>query len=196
MVDYFAQRRSVSWFLLLLFCFSSTAEMQPELTADDIDGLHGHAGRGDVEAQVRLGSLYQQGFGVRQDDVEALKWYFLAAKQGDAVAELSLGLIHAEGRGVPEDFSEAINWYRRSAERGNSDAPFYLGRMYLEGRGVPQDFVSSHMWLSIAESRSTSDFRETIVELLDGLTGRMTAEDVSESQRQIRQWNTAHPLGP
>ena len=196
MVDYFAHCRSFSWFFFIFLCLSSTAEMQPELTDDDVEGLHDYAGRGDVEAQVRLGRLYQQGLGVRQDYVEAMKWYFLAAEQGDADAELSLGLMHAEGRGVPQDFSVAIDWYRRSAERGNSDAPFHLGRAYLEGFGVPQDFVSSHMWLSIAESRSTSDFRETIVELLDGLADRMTTEDVAESQRQTRQWNTAHPVDP
>jgi hypothetical protein len=40
------------------------------------------AERGDAEAQYRLGSCYQEGFGVQQDDAEAAKWHRKATEQG------------------------------------------------------------------------------------------------------------------
>ncbi len=40
------------------------------------------AEQGDAEAQYRLGSFYREGFGVQQDDAEAMKWYRKAAEQG------------------------------------------------------------------------------------------------------------------
>ena len=45
------------------------------------------AKHGDVDAQFRLGAMYDIGQGVAQNDRVALKWYRLAAKQGDANAK-------------------------------------------------------------------------------------------------------------
>ncbi len=42
------------------------------------------AQQGDSSAQTNLGLMYDNGWGVPQDDVEAVRWYRLAAAQGDA----------------------------------------------------------------------------------------------------------------
>jgi TPR repeat protein len=44
------------------------------------------AEQGDVPSQLNLGSLYYDGFGVRQDYSEAARWYRLAAEMGDVGA--------------------------------------------------------------------------------------------------------------
>lgn len=44
------------------------------------------AEHGDMEAQYRLGMLYAKGTGSRRDNVEAHKWYNLAAAQGHVIA--------------------------------------------------------------------------------------------------------------
>jgi TPR repeat protein len=56
---------------------------------------------GDVRAQNKLGLMYRNGWGVPQDDTEAVKWYRRAAEKGDASAQYSLGSMYEEGRGVP-----------------------------------------------------------------------------------------------
>ena len=40
------------------------------------------AGQGDADAQVKLGDMYAQGQGVTQDNVQAYKWYEIAARNG------------------------------------------------------------------------------------------------------------------
>ncbi|HQI82878.1 MAG TPA: hypothetical protein PLR71_15130, partial [Deltaproteobacteria bacterium] len=40
-----------------------------------------HAERGDSQAQIFLGMLYHKGYGVKQDNAEALSWFFKAANK-------------------------------------------------------------------------------------------------------------------
>ena len=47
--------------------------------APEVDELRTRAERGDVVAQLLLGDMYDNGEGVAQDAVEAVRWYRLAA---------------------------------------------------------------------------------------------------------------------
>jgi len=49
--------------------------------------LQARAKQGDVNAQYKLGTMYDQGEGVLQDNQSAMKWYRLAAKQGNPDAQ-------------------------------------------------------------------------------------------------------------
>ena len=51
------------------------------------------AEHGYAKAQFRLGRMYENGQGVPQDDVEALKWYRKAAEKGDAEAIKALKIV-------------------------------------------------------------------------------------------------------
>ena len=44
-------------------------------------------------AQCNLGIMYDQGRGVKQDYVQAFKWFSKAAQQGHANAQYNLGAI-------------------------------------------------------------------------------------------------------
>ena len=57
------------------------------------------AEQGDAQAQNKLGEMYDNGLGVRQDDAEAVRWYRQAAEQGHAVAQKNLGEMYDNGRG-------------------------------------------------------------------------------------------------
>jgi TPR repeat protein len=52
---------------------------------------------------------------VQEDDVEAVKWFRLAAEQGDASAQYNLGVMYTNGEGVPKDDVTAARWYRLAA---------------------------------------------------------------------------------
>ena len=88
------------------------------LAAGELETIKKAAEQGQAGAQFSLGVMYDQGYGVTEDDAEALRWYRLAAEQGYAGAQYILGLMYAQGEGVPEDDAEAVRWYQMAAEQG------------------------------------------------------------------------------
>ena len=108
------------------------------------------AEQGNASAQFNLGVMYNKGQGVKQDDVEAVKWYRKAAKQGDASAQFNLGSMYADGRGVKQDDFEAVKWFRKAAEQGDATAQLILGISYLFGKGVQVNKSLAKEWLGKA----------------------------------------------
>ena len=168
----------------------------------ELDELRARAEQGDADAQADLGFRYSQGCGVREDDVEAVRWYRLAADQGHAGAMNSLGYLYgapdvfAGGERVPQDYAEAVRWYRLAAEQGGADGMFSLGVMYLDGTGVPQDDVQAHMWFNLMASRTTDSERGNAVRNLDRVECRMTPDQLAEALRLASEWDAAHPRAP
>jgi len=173
---------------VLLVTFSVPLASQQEF----IDELRALAEAKDTEAQVTLGLAYSFGRGVPQDDVEAVRWYRLAADHGDADGQVNLGLMYADGRGVPEDDPEAVRWIQLAAEQGNGDAQLWLGLMYANGEGVPADEVTAHMWFDLAASRFVGIDREGVVKSRDQLAVTLTADQLAEAQRLAREWEADH----
>jgi TPR repeat protein len=62
--------------------------------------------------------MYDNGNGVPEDDVEAVKWFRKSAEQGDASAQYFLGLMYAKGEGVPKDLVEAHVWFNLVGAKG------------------------------------------------------------------------------
>ena len=93
-------------------------------TPATIDGWRLLANRGVADAQFYLGTLYDLGLGgVRQDFVEAVKWYQLAAEQGDPRAQSSLAFFYIRGQGgVVRDLVQAHKWLSVSASRFRTNA--------------------------------------------------------------------------
>jgi len=116
----------------------------------ELERMVQRADAGDPVAQNNLGAAYSDGEGVPEDDVEAVKWFRLAAEQGEAMAQNNLGKHLDDGLGVPEDDIEAVKWYRLAAEQGNATGQNNLGVAYSDGEGVPEDDVEAYAWLSIA----------------------------------------------
>lgn len=77
-------------------------------------------------AKVLIGTLYENGLGVRRDYDEALRWYRMAAERNFAQAFFALGMMYENGKGVPEDLRQAREWMRKAADRGFEDAKKWL----------------------------------------------------------------------
>ena len=99
--------------------------------------LRALAEQGDAVAQNNLGVRYDNGRGVPEDDVEAVRWYRLAAEQGGAEAQYNLGYMCSRGDGVSEDDAEAVRWFRLAAEQGHADAQYNLEILSDGGEGAP-----------------------------------------------------------
>ncbi|SVE46259.1 uncharacterized protein METZ01_LOCUS499113 [marine metagenome] len=139
----------------------------------------GHAG-----AQYNLGVMYNNGFGVSQDNKRAAGWYTLAAEQGHAEAQFNLGQMYRQGFGVSQDYKRAAGWFSLAAEQGDANAQFGLGLMYANGKeGVIKDYVYAHMWLNIVASNGS----ERAGELRDLVAKRMSPAEISAAQDLARE---------
>ena len=114
------------------------------------------AEQGDVTAQYKLGTAYEDGSCVPIDNEKAVFWYRKAAEQGNSSAQYSLGRMFDYGCGVPEDKQEAAIWYRKAAEQGDGNAQNDLGVMYLTGEGVPEDKSEAIFWLQKAAEQGVA----------------------------------------
>ena len=73
------------------------------------------ADQGNMDGQYFLGFFYHNGFGVKTNQVEAIKWFQKAADQGDPRSQYYVGIIYATGKGVPKDLAKADLWLTLSA---------------------------------------------------------------------------------
>ena len=128
--------------------------------------------------------MYANGQGVPQDNVQAVKWYRLAADQGNARAQDNLGLMYANGQGVPQNNAEAAKWYRLAAVQGYARAQYNLGVMYANGQGVPEDNVQAHKWFNLAGAGGDEDGRKN----RDIVAKVMTPAQIAEAQRLASEW--------
>jgi len=81
------------------------------------------AERGFAFAQFNMGVLYDNGYGVPLDDLQAMEWYRKAAAQGLPQAQINLGIMYEEGEGGPADYVQAYFWYALADSQGDSQAP-------------------------------------------------------------------------
>ncbi len=136
-----------------------------------------------------LGMRYDEGDGVPQDYSEALRWYRLAAAQGYTDGQWHVGLMYKDGTGVPRDCAEAVKWHRMASDRGNAYAQFMLGVMYDDGNCVAKDLVLSYMWFSLsAAGMPPGGPHDLAVRSRDKLAAKMTATQLAESRRLVREW--------
>jgi TPR repeat protein len=106
--------------------------------------------------------MYEEGLGVKRSDVEAMKWYQLAAERGHAPAQAKVGVSYRFGRGTDQNFAEAMRWSKLAAEQGDAAGQVTLGYMYQHGEGVDRDNVEAMKWLQLAAEQSNSDAMNAI----------------------------------
>jgi len=102
----------------------------PALTLTRSSGSGGSSGgsgsnRGDVRAQMLLGTCYRSGSGVRLSCETARKWWTLAAARGHVQAQLGLALV---AEFDDDDLPAAIRWLERAAAQGSSQAIMLLSQ--------------------------------------------------------------------
>lgn len=96
------------------------------------------AARGDAEAQVDLGALYEAGLGVAEDNAEALRWYQQAGAQGNVYGQYFSGLMLGRGgKGVVKDVDAAAQWFARANAQ-----QFYLAEESYWRKAIAPPFFS------------------------------------------------------
>lgn len=124
----------------------------PKDQAEGLKWFRMAAELGNAHAMRAIGTSYEYGWGVLQQDyAEAVKWYLKAvqsyrraAEKGDADAQVGLGDMYFSG--AIEDHAEAVKWYRKAAEQGAASAQGSLGIEYYYGRGVQRNYAEAAKW--------------------------------------------------
>ena len=94
---------------------------------------------GNAIAKIKLGEMYENGFGVKQDMKQAADLYRQAHEAGDADATYNLGEMYEHGRGVKQDTKQAAACTGKRTRQGNVAAKRKLSFVY--GAGVKQKTV-------------------------------------------------------
>ncbi len=101
---------------------------------------------GNNASSFSLGMELTTGTALKRDDVEAAKWFFLAASQGHQNAYVQLGHRYHRGLGLEQSDAAAAYWFYQGATHGDTLAMIALGSLYAAGRGVSQDWKVAVSW--------------------------------------------------
>ena len=70
----------------------------------------------------------------------------------------------------------------------SADDMLAMGLKYCFGRGVSQNYVEAHKWFNLAALKGSENAKSYRCEL----ARVMSAQEISEAQRQARAWMTLH----
>ena len=101
-------------------------------------------------AQLYLGYMHKNGYGVKKDYIECIKYYKLSADKGCSLASFNLGNMYFNGDCVKQDYIEAFKYYKQAADSCNNTAIAKVGQMLLEGIGVEKNIGEALKYTKIA----------------------------------------------
>lgn len=104
------------------------------------------AEEGNVQAQILMGRLYENGLGVDQDPAAAVDWYGRAAEAGNAEGMVLLAYCYQLGFGVMKDGAQAFLWTQKAADLGSPEAQFNLAMMFGRGTLVDKNPKLAFAW--------------------------------------------------
>jgi hypothetical protein len=136
--------------LMLVFTFLLPANDLIAQEKVDIKELTVKAQQGDIIAQYSLGYYYYNGYGVKQNYAEAVKWWTQAAEQGNVRAQYDLGGCYYKGHGVSKDYKKAVYWYAKAVQQDYKYAQYSLGLCFYNGDGVTQNYAEALKWFTKA----------------------------------------------
>ena len=114
--------------------------------SDAVQWFQRAALKGYAPAQVNLGLMYCNGWGVEQNYGACLRWLKAAVDQKYARAYFDLGILYFRGTGVRQNNSQALQLFRQAAELDDSSGQANLGYMYDQGLGVVRDLHAAARW--------------------------------------------------
>ncbi|XP_033633027.1 LRP2-binding protein-like [Asterias rubens] len=106
-------------------------------------------------AQYNVGRAYFEGYGVKQSDAEAEKWWLLAADDGNPHASIKaqtvLGMYYSRDWSL--DLKKAFFWHSEATGNGSLESQGALGVMYETGQGCSKNTDSAFECLKEASER-------------------------------------------
>tara|TARA_R110000787_G_scaffold262422_2_gene367862 strand:+ start:12886 stop:13635 length:750 start_codon:yes stop_codon:yes gene_type:complete len=144
------------------------------------------------EAFYALGSMSENGDGMRQDYLQALRYYNLAVRHaGLPKAYFAVGQMYFHGRGVPQDYLKAIESYISAARGGYAPAQYVYGALLEQGWGVKQDLISSYIWYGLAAREDPKILEAVSMNFdaraaLETVRRKLNNHDLRKAEEQLR----------
>ncbi len=129
-----------------------------------LDLYHDSANQDYVNAQYRLGAIYEEGlwayhsafsepYCVAGIDLQAAyRWYKKAADQGHHMAMYRLGLLLRDGKGITKNGKKAFQYLLRAACGDIAPAQTEVSHLYHSGIGVDKDCYEAYIWALMAKA--------------------------------------------
>lgn len=151
------------------------------------------AARKSPVAQYRLGIIYNEGKGVKQDKSMAAKYFIKATKSSycGPEAQYRLGLLYVNGEGVERDMTKAVTLFLESVvSESYAPAQYELGYCYYKGMGVKQDDAKAmKWWLKAAEQGYSQAIKVVLNSYAMGDLGEKDEAKAACWQRAISSWS-------
>ena len=140
------------------------------------------AEKGHINAQIKVGLMYEQGLGVAKNSDAALEWYKKAAEKGSIEAAHKVDIYKKSVKvGGRKQFADSRTRAAelRLAYSGSPDAQYNVGKIYAEGVGVPRNYVQAYIWFNIAAAAGSDKARQE----RDQLGTKMTTKQIADAQK-------------
>jgi hypothetical protein len=160
------------------------------------------ARQGHPGALFALGRMSEEGDGMRQNYLQAMRYYSLAVKySGLPEAHFALGQMFFHGRGVPQDYLKAIENYIAAAQRGYAPAQYVYGALLEQGWGVRRDLVAAYVWYSLAAKVDPKVLQAISMnfdarEAVSKIRRRLSEHDLFKAEKMLRDWKSAAQKPP
>lgn len=149
------------------------------------------AKKGNAEAEFKVGEMYETGFGVKQDKVEAMNWIKKAANHGHETASFKLLYWNIQKNGINDSNKEQYDILVAKAKSGNGQAQYYIGKMYARGVGVKRNSNAAISWLNKAALVGVLQAEQEVAIVRENkrqwLQSKKQAEDKKRAQLKAKQ---------
>ena len=178
-----------------------TAPVKPEMFSKSLQYLIKAAAAGYDDAMMNLGSIYMMGFGVEEDDNEAVKWYTAAANRGNQDAMVTLGGFYLHNKEKAVDYHKAFQLFSKAALLKANPALLEVGSVLMAENYAGKDFKLGFLCYRQAYKTLVKDKREDLYpDACFGLGtnyyhGKGTAVSLTEAQYYLNEAVTYYKKG-
>ncbi len=149
--------------------------------------------QGHDEAQLLMGNMYSNGWGVKRNYKEAFSLYRKSARKGNADAMIAVGTLLVTGNGVKIDKDAAYEWFYQASQFNKLMAQFTLGTLLLQKYGKSGDdkeLYEAYKWFRIASMHQPPN---KVTNAAKNLATSMVAEemdstDVARAEKEVSEW--------
>ncbi|MBE9559731.1 MAG: sel1 repeat family protein [Proteobacteria bacterium] len=150
------------------------------------------AQKGNVEAQFKVGEMYETGFGTKKDMAQARIWIEKANAKGHETAGFKLLYWDLEKNGITKDNKAAVASLKAKANEGNPQAQYYVGKMTAYGVGTKKNTKKGLDWLNKAALVGVLEAEREMVDVREmkqkqDVTAQRRAADKRRADQKAKQ---------
>lgn len=144
------------------------------------------AKKGNVEAQFKVGEMYETGFGVKKDMAKASTWINKAASQGHETAGFKLLYWDLEKNGLNDTNKEKLDALKAKAKADDPQAQYYIGKMLAYGVGVKKNADKAITWLNKAALVGVLEAEREMVTVREDKQRQALAKRRADEKKRVK----------